>query len=109
MSGKRQKQILSVGKPLQVPAGEAVSLVDDFEPGDPGEVKGKKQGKKLLKQAVKLISGYQRRLAAEEDRRILFVIQALDAGGSVQLYAETYEAINATYDQLRPFVGGGHA
>ena len=37
------------------------------------------------------------------------LIQALDAGGSVQLYAETYEAINATYDQLRPFVGGGHA
>ena len=39
------------------------------------------RGKKLLKSTVKVISDYQRRLAAEERHGVLVVVQALDAGG----------------------------
>ncbi len=81
MSDTRQERILRVGEPLRVRPGATVRLADDFDPDDTAEVKGKKAGKKLLKTAVKIISDYQRRLAAEERRGLLVVIQALDAGG----------------------------
>jgi PPK2 family polyphosphate:nucleotide phosphotransferase len=81
MSDSRQARILEVGEPLRVRPGLSVSLADDFDPGDTTEVTGKKQGKKLLKAAVKVISDYQRLLAAEERNGVLVVLQALDAGG----------------------------
>jgi PPK2 family polyphosphate:nucleotide phosphotransferase len=81
MSDTRRERILRVGEPLRVRPGATVSLADDFDPGGTVEVARKKQGKKLLKTAVKVISDYQRRLAAEERHGVLVVIQALDAGG----------------------------
>lgn len=81
MSDTRQERILRVGERLRLRPGATVSLAGDFEPADTGKVTGKKQGKKLLKAAVKVISDYQRRLVAEERHGVLVVIQALDAGG----------------------------
>jgi PPK2 family polyphosphate:nucleotide phosphotransferase len=81
MSSGRQEQIIRVGEPLRVAPGASVNLTEDFDPSDTGDVAGKKQGKKLLKTAVKVISDYQQRLAAEERDGVLVVIQALDAGG----------------------------
>jgi len=81
MSGTQQERILRVGEELRLPPGATVSLAHDFDPADTGEVAGKKQGKKLLKTAVKAISDYQRLLAAEERHGVLVVIQALDAAG----------------------------
>jgi PPK2 family polyphosphate:nucleotide phosphotransferase len=81
MSETRQERILRVGEPLRVAPGTAVGLAEDFSPADTVGVKRKKQGQKLLKAAVKVISDYQRRLAAEERHGVLVVIQALDAGG----------------------------
>jgi PPK2 family polyphosphate:nucleotide phosphotransferase len=81
MSDTRQERILRTGESLRLAPGTTVNLADDFDPGDTGGVTGKKQGKKLLKTAVKIISAYQQRLAAEERHGVLVVIQALDAGG----------------------------
>ena len=81
MSDTRQARILRAAAPLRVKPGGRVHLPDDFDPADTGEVADKKQGKKLLKAAVKTISDYQRKLAAEEQHGVLLVIQALDAGG----------------------------
>ena len=38
-----------------------------------------------------------------------YLVQALDAGTSVQLHASSEEAINATCAALSPLLGGGHA
>jgi PPK2 family polyphosphate:nucleotide phosphotransferase len=81
MSKARRQQISEVGESLRLTPGATVSLTEDFDPGDTAGVAGKKQGKKLLKLAVKSISDYQQRLAAEERDGVLVVIQALDAGG----------------------------
>jgi PPK2 family polyphosphate:nucleotide phosphotransferase len=81
MSDTLEARIIRVGEPLRLEPGATVRLADDFDPGDTGEVTGKKQGKKLLKAAVKVISDYQRLLAAEERHGVLVVVQALDAGG----------------------------
>ena len=81
MSDTRQDRILKVAEPLRLGPGTTVSLPDDFDPAGTGDVAGKKRGRKLLKGAVKIISDYQRRLAAAESESVLLVIQALDAGG----------------------------
>ena len=81
MSKGRQQQIIKVGESLRLSPGATVSLADDFDPTDTAGVADKKQGKKLLKTAVKVLSDYQQRLAAEERDGVLVVIQALDAGG----------------------------
>ena len=76
-----EKQLLKIGKQLQLAPGSTVDLAADFDPGRTFGVTGKKKGKKLLTAAVKTISDYQRRLAAEDRRGVLVVLQALDAGG----------------------------
>jgi PPK2 family polyphosphate:nucleotide phosphotransferase len=81
MSNARQQQIIKVGTSLRLTPGTSVGLGEDFDPGETAGVGGKKQGKKLLKTAVKTISDYQERLAAEERDAVLVIIQALDAGG----------------------------
>jgi PPK2 family polyphosphate:nucleotide phosphotransferase len=81
MSKARRQRIISVGEPLRVAPGATVNLGEGFDPGDTSGVRGKKQGKKLLSTAVKVISDYQQRLAAQERDGVLVVIQALDAGG----------------------------
>ena len=81
MSNARQQQIIRVGTSLRLEPGASVGLGEDFDPGETAGVAGKKQGKKLLKTAVKIISDYQERLAAEERDAVLVIIQALDAGG----------------------------
>ena len=81
MSNARRQQIMRVGESLRLTPGATVTLTEDFDPGDTAGIAGRKQGKKLLKTAVKVISDYQQRLAAEERDGVLVVIQALDAGG----------------------------
>jgi PPK2 family polyphosphate:nucleotide phosphotransferase len=81
MSDARQQRIIRVGKSLRLTPGASVGLGKDFDPGETAGVAGKKQGKKLLKTAVEIISDYQERLAAEERDGVLVILQALDAGG----------------------------
>lgn len=81
MSDAQRQQIVEVGDSVRLTPGASVGLGDDFDPGDTAGVAGKKRGKKLLKTAVEAISGYQQRLAAEQQDGVLVVIQALDAGG----------------------------
>ena len=81
MSNRRQERILEVGKQLRLPPGSSVQLPRDFDPGRTAVVTHKPRGKRLLTSAVKTISRYQRRLAAQEQDSVLVVIQALDAGG----------------------------
>ena len=38
-----------------------------------------------------------------------YLVQALDAGTSVQIHAETEDAIDAVCSYVNPWLGGGHA
>jgi PPK2 family polyphosphate:nucleotide phosphotransferase len=94
MSSTRRQQVLAVGEPLRLTPGSRVSVTEDFDPGDTAGIAGKKQGKKLLKTAVKVISDYQQRLAAEESDGVLVVIQALDAGGKDSTIRHVLSGVN---------------
>jgi PPK2 family polyphosphate:nucleotide phosphotransferase len=103
MSDTRQERILMVAERLRLAPGATVNLADDFDPADTGAIKGKKQGRKLLKAAVKVISDYQRRLAAEERHGVLVVIQALDAAGKDGTIRHVLSGVNPAGVAVRSF------
>ncbi len=94
MTHDRRELILRVAEPLRLGAGTDASLPDDFDPSGTGEIASKRQGKKLLKTAVKMISEYQRKLAAEERHGVLLVVQALDAGGKDGTIRHVFSGVN---------------
>ena len=94
MTGTRRERILSAAEPLRLEPGTRVNLPADFDPAGTGDLAGKKQGKKLLKTAVEIISDYQGKLAAEERHGVLFVIQALDAGGKDGTIRHVFSGVN---------------
>jgi PPK2 family polyphosphate:nucleotide phosphotransferase len=94
VSHSHRKQILRIPPSLRVAPGSHVDLTRDFDPAGSGETAGKKQGKKLLKAAVRAISDLQYNLAAQEHDSVLFVIQALDAGGKDGTIRHVFSGVN---------------
>ncbi len=103
MSNARQQRIIEVGKSLRLTPGASVSLGEGFDPGETAGVAGKRRGKKLLKTAVKIISDYQERLAAEERDGVLVIIQALDAGGKDGTIRHMLSGVNPAGVEVHSF------
>jgi PPK2 family polyphosphate:nucleotide phosphotransferase len=78
-------------------------LPGDADPGATDAVRGKKRGKKLLKTAVSLISDAQERLAAEERRSLLVVLQAIDAGGKDSTIRHVFSGVNPAGVRVHSF------
>lgn len=100
---RRRERILEVGAPLRVAPGATVKLPGDFDPGGTDEVDGKRQGRKLLKAAVSLISDYQERLAAQEQHSLLVVLQAIDAGGKDSTIRHVFRGVNPAGVRVHSF------
>jgi PPK2 family polyphosphate:nucleotide phosphotransferase len=81
LAAKRQRRLASFIDPFRVTPGRKVRLAEDFDPAFRGGIAKKKQGKALLEEGVRLLSDYQARLAAQGDRGVLVVLQALDTAG----------------------------
>src|ERR1044072_8142725 len=78
MVGKRLREFIA---PFRVEPGSKVVLPRDFDPAYKAGVSGKKDGRALLAQGVKLLAEYQARLAGQGSRGGLVVLQALDSAG----------------------------
>ncbi len=81
MADQRRDRIAKSIAPLLVKPGSSVVLERDFDPAFKTRVKKKKQGVKLLREGVELLTEYQARLAAQDSHGVLVVLQALDAAG----------------------------
>ena len=109
MGGKRGKRaarrerILEVGAPLCVAPGTTVQLPGDFDPGETVGVHRKRKGRALLDAAVPLISDHQERLAAEERRSLLVILQAIDAGGKDSTIRHVFSGVNPAGVRVRSF------
>lgn len=88
---------------MRVPPRTTVRLPGDFDPGATNAVRRKKRGKKLLKTAVSLISDAQERLAAEERRSLLVVLQAIDAGGKDSTIRHVFSGVNPAGVRVHSF------
>jgi PPK2 family polyphosphate:nucleotide phosphotransferase len=75
------KRIEDAIRPLRVDPGTKVRLGKDFDPRYKADFVSKKDGVKLLKTGIALLSESQTRLAAQNTYGLLVCLQALDAGG----------------------------
>jgi PPK2 family polyphosphate:nucleotide phosphotransferase len=81
MPDRRADQIIRLVEPLRVRPGSRVRLPRDFDPGHTAGFVDKVEAKVLLQLGVELLAEYQERLAAQDTRGLLVVIQAMDAAG----------------------------
>jgi PPK2 family polyphosphate:nucleotide phosphotransferase len=77
----RIKEITQLIAPLRVAPGASIRLAHDFDPGYQAGFVRKRDGGALLSRGVELLREYQAKLAAQQSRGLLVVLQALDAGG----------------------------
>ena len=95
MDDQRRDRIAKSIEPLLVKPGSSVVLERDFDPAFKTRVKKKKQGVKLLREGVELLSEYQARLAAQDTHGVLVVLQALDAAGKDGTIRHVMSGVNA--------------
>jgi PPK2 family polyphosphate:nucleotide phosphotransferase len=100
---KQRKRILQVGARLRVEPGTTVTLPGDIDPGQTVGVKRKRRARQLLTAAVAEISDYQERLAAEDRRSLLVVIQAIDAGGKDSTIRNVFSGVNPAGVRVHSF------
>jgi PPK2 family polyphosphate:nucleotide phosphotransferase len=100
---KQLERILEVGAPLRVEPGTTVTLPDGFDPGQTIGVHRKRRGRKLLRTAVSEISELQERLAAEDKRSLLVVLQAIDAGGKDSTIRNVFSGVNPAGVRVHSF------
>ncbi len=101
--GKKRQRILGAGAPLRVEPGTTVALPGDFDPDQTVGVHRKRRGHKLLKTAVSEISDGQQRLAAENRRSLLVVLQAIDAGGKDSTIRHVFSGVNPAGVRVHSF------
>jgi PPK2 family polyphosphate:nucleotide phosphotransferase len=81
MVDERRKRLEEFIAPFRVEPGSKVALPGDFDPAFKAGIRGKKDGKALLAEGVRLLAEYQARLAAQDTWGVLVVLQALDSAG----------------------------
>ena len=81
MVDERRKRLQEFIAPFRVEPGSKVVLRKDFDPAFKAGIKGKKDGRALLAEGVKLLAEYQARLAAQGTWGVLVILQALDSAG----------------------------
>jgi PPK2 family polyphosphate:nucleotide phosphotransferase len=81
LTHKRRKRLEEFVAPFRVRPDTKVTLPGDFDPAFKGGLAKKKEGRKLLREGVELLSTYQARLAAQDTWGVLLVLQAIDAAG----------------------------
>ena len=78
MEDVRLERIREIIEPLRVEAGTKVVLERDFDPGNTGDMFGKKDSKRLLTTGVEMLDYYQSRLAALEQVQRIGVVAGRD-------------------------------
>ncbi|WP_320780483.1 polyphosphate kinase 2 family protein [Streptomyces sp. CRN 30] len=94
MADERAGRVADFIRPLRVEPGAKVNLADDYDPGYLAGVRGKKEGRRLLRAGIELLADLQRRLAAENSVGVLVCLQSLDAGGKDGTIRHVMSGIN---------------
>jgi PPK2 family polyphosphate:nucleotide phosphotransferase len=94
MEEARIQRIREFIDPFRVAPGTNVVLERDFDPAYTGEFFTEEDSKDLLREGVKLLAEYQKRLAAQDTYGVLMVLQALDAGGKDSTIRHVMSGVN---------------
>ncbi len=93
MNDERARWLEEFIAPFRVKPGSRVRLPDDYDPRFKAGIK-KKAGMELLADGVRDLADYQARLAAQDTRGVLVVLQAMDAAGKDSLIAHVMSGVN---------------
>src|ERR1700722_15265304 len=99
---KRLRFMSGLIEPLMVPPGSTVRLSRDHDPGYTGQV-ARQQAAGLLADGVDLLAEYQDRLAAQDTRGVLLVLQGLDASGKDSTIKHVMSGVNPQAVEVRAF------
>ena len=99
----RHKLVRELVKPLLVKPGSKVSLPGGFDPGATAHFVHKEEADEALQQGVEMLAAYQARLAAEQTRGLLVVLQALDAAGKDGAVKHVMSGVNPQGVFVRSF------
>jgi PPK2 family polyphosphate:nucleotide phosphotransferase len=89
-------------EPLRIAPGTEVNLRRDHDPGYTGQV-ARSQADALLADGVRLLAGYQDRLAAQDTYGVLLVLQGLDASGKDSTIKHVMSGVNPQAVEVRAF------
>ena len=103
MSAGPAARIRAVSAPLLVAPGSWLHLPGDRDPRPTVGVHRRKSGRKLLTDAVKILSDKQQKLAAEDEQSVLVVVQALDAGGKDGTIRHVFSGVNPAGVKVHSF------
>jgi PPK2 family polyphosphate:nucleotide phosphotransferase len=81
MTDTNAKHLSKLVEQLRVPTGSKVSLAKDYDPAFKAGWLSKQESDEQLAASVELLAEYQERLAAQDTRGLLVVLQGIDAAG----------------------------
>jgi PPK2 family polyphosphate:nucleotide phosphotransferase len=94
MPDERVAQLAQLIGPLRVKPGSKVNLARDYDPGFKAGWLNKKDAADELQLGIELLGEYQDRLAAENTRGLLVVIQGIDAAGKDSMIRHVMSGVN---------------
>jgi len=89
--------------PLKAPAGRRIELSRDFDPGYVAPSVQRSEADALLEQGIELLSELQDRLAAQDTRGLLVVLQGLDGAGKDSTIKHVMRGVNPQGVEVRSF------
>ena len=99
---KRLRFMSDLIKPMRVAPGTSVKLSRDYDPGYTGRVK-RPDAHALLRDGVRLLAGYQDKLAAQNALGLLVVLQGIDAAGKDGTIKHVMSGLNPQGVSVRSF------
>jgi len=92
-SRKLVKEAVALCAPCRISKGKRFRL-KDYDPGNTGALKDKKQAKRMLERSVQLLSEFQEKLYAQDRWALLIIFQAMDAAGKDGAIKHVMSGIN---------------
>jgi PPK2 family polyphosphate:nucleotide phosphotransferase len=99
---KRLRFMRDLIEPMRIRPGSTVTLSRDHDPAATGQV-ARPDADDLLRQGIELLAEYQDRLAAENSRGLLVVLQGLDASGKDGTIKHVMSGVNPQGVAVRSF------
>lgn len=103
MADPRSRQLTELTDKLRVAPGSTVNLTKDHDPAFKAGWLSKQEGRATLELTVELLAEYQDRLAAEDARGVLVVLQGIDAAGKDGTIRHVMSGVNPQGVTVRSF------
>jgi PPK2 family polyphosphate:nucleotide phosphotransferase len=103
MHNRPELDLAAFTRPFVVPAGHAVVLARDHDPGDTADLVNKRSAAGILAEGIRELAEFQAKLYAQNEHALLIILQALDAGGKDGIIKHVMSGLNPQGCQVYSF------